>query len=173
MTARVPCRYYKGISTSIPAFELRLDIQALWVQCRMVLAQYGSKLSQRHRGKQRFVVAVLAVLHTHRQYGCWRISKGGIRLLSREGKHQIPCSYRQCLKCKWAVSARFSVVDPLVRRGENCHFLMGLLNYICAGHISSLRNGHTNLINGLRPGRFGLPQWTCRFRSLWNCMENM
>lgn len=28
------------------------------------------------------------------------MAAGGIRLLSREGKHQIPCSYRRCLKCK-------------------------------------------------------------------------
>lgn len=30
----------------------------------MVLAQYGRKLSQRHRGQQRFVAAALAILHT-------------------------------------------------------------------------------------------------------------
>lgn len=44
-----PYSVYKGVSISIPAFELRLNMQALW-ECRMVLAQYGSKPSQRHRG---------------------------------------------------------------------------------------------------------------------------
>ena len=111
---------YKGVFTSIWAFELRLNIPgsagAVW--------HWHSMEANWVKGTEdSFVVAMLAVLHTHRQNGCWRISWGGIRLLSREGKHQIPCSYRQCLKCKWAVSARSSVVDPLLCRKKTAIFL--------------------------------------------------
>lgn len=120
---------------------------------------------------------MLAVLHTHRQYGCWRISSGGIRLLSREGKHQIPCSYRQCLKCKWAVSARSSVVDLLLCR-KNQPFSYGIAElHLCWQYQLFKEWPHefdkrfapkTPQLTAVKSFHFPGIVWNTRNRGLWH-----
>lgn len=114
-------RDLEGILVRIAAFELRLNIRArlepygtgtVWKEAQSK-AQRTAALCGSHAGY---------TAHTNSMAAAG-IGWGGIRLLSREGKHQIPCSYRQCLKCKWAVSAGSSVVDPLLRWRKPSIFL--------------------------------------------------